>query len=139
MIVSLQSAIPSGGRCIKDGKVLSDVSETHGCISVFQRDHRQRGAFLCCHQAGRWIPAADINRDIDCVLSACLFESERESLIDTESVDSMIYSLVRSLFPRVHSSLPSTCGQGGKPLLSLSLRHVGKVKGCLPLNRSYPV
>lgn len=97
---------------------------------------------------GGWlIPPSEINLDIDCVRcvlgSVWVFESDRERerqcLIETEPVGSVIYGLFRSSFPRVHSSLPSTRRQGAKPLLSPSqwsnLSSLRKGKGCLCLSQ----
>lgn len=71
-------------------------------------------------------------------LGVWVSERERQCLIETEPVGRVIYSLFRSSFPRVHSSLPSTRRHRAKPLLasprwsnSSSLRE-GKGWPCLP-------
>lgn len=79
--------------------------------------------FLSCHQTSWLIPPLQINLDIGCVwcvtTSLCVFQPEtgRLSVTEAEPGSSEIYSLVRSSFPRVRSSRPSTSRQGAKPLL----------------------
>lgn len=134
----------------KDGKVeiSAEISEAPEHIAFFQQDHQTSRALLRHHRAAWLIPPSEINLDIDCVrcecwcVSGCLSQRERRCLIETEPVGLLIYGLVRSSFPRVHSSLPSTRRHGAKPLLSflhggLIHPHLGKVKAAsVCLNRS---
>lgn len=114
---------------------------TYRCLSVGPIN---LGAFLRCHRAGvidstfrdesrYWLCAVSV--------SVWVFQSDRESVsvIETEPVGSVIYSLFRSSFPRVHSSLPSTRRRRARPFLASplwsNLSSLRKGKGCLCLSQ----
>lgn len=91
-----------------------------------------------------WLIApSEMNPDIDCVLYLCLSgcsgQTECVSVIETEPVGSVIYSLFRSSFPRVHSSLPSTRRRRARPFHASpsrsNLSSLRKGKGWLCLSR----